>query len=193
MPIPPPNDGWRPEGASNKGAFGLMLRQLLKSRKRRVALGVAVFMLAIAAGAVAYFTSTGEGTGKVETKTSASAFTLENGAEPTGLYPGGTKEATVKIKNVESFGEHYKKLSAEVKEVENPAATEVEAEAGTKCWAGWYEITEVGGHAGTSFEFNETVAGSSSVEMKVTVAMKEVAKNQNGCEGKKVTLKYKVE
>jgi predicted ribosomally synthesized peptide with SipW-like signal peptide len=162
-------------------------------RKRKAALGAGLSALLLAGGAIAYWTSTGTGEGKVETKTSASAFTLENGAEPTGLYPGGSAEATVKVKNVESFGEHYKKLKASVKEVENAAATEAEAEAGSKCWAGWYEITAVGGHAGTEYEFNETVSGSSTVEKKVTVALKEVAKNQNGCQGKKVTLKYTVE
>ena len=170
-----------------------MHRRLMKSRKARVAVGATALLLALVAGAIAYFTSTGEGTGKVETKTSAAVFTVEGGTEPTGLYPGGTKEATVKIKNNESFGERYKKLAAEVKEVENPAATEAEAEAGAKCWSGWYEITEVGGHAGTSYEFAETVPGSTSVEKKVTVKMKEVEKNQNGCQGKKVTVKYKVE
>jgi hypothetical protein len=170
-----------------------MKARLLKNRRMRVAVGVPVLVLALVAGALAYWTSTGEGTGKVEAKPSAAVFTLENGAEPTGLYPGGTKEATVKIKNVEPFGEHFKKLSTEVKEVENAASTEAEAEAGAKCWAGWFEVTEVGGHAGTSYEFNETVAASSTVEKKVTVKLKEVEKNQNGCQGKKVTLKYKVE
>jgi hypothetical protein len=170
-----------------------MQARFLWNRKTRVAAGVSVLTLALVAGALAYFTSTGEGTGKVEAKASAAAFTLENGVEPTGLYPGGTKEATVKVKNVEPFGEHFKKLTAEVKEVENAASTEAEAEAGAKCWAGWFEITEVGGHAGSSYEFAETVPASSTVEHKVTVKLKEVEKNQNGCQGKKVTLKYKVE
>ena len=152
-----------------------------------------VAALVLAAGAFAYWTSTGTGEGTVKAQASAATFTLENGTEPTGLYPGGTREATVKIKNTEPFGEHYKKLVAEVKEVENAAASEAEAEAGSKCWAGWFEITEVGGHAGTNYEFNETIAASATVEKKVTLKMKEVEKNQNGCQNKKVTLKYKVE
>jgi len=51
----------------------------------------------------------------------------------------------------------------------------------------------VGGHAGSSYEFAETVAANSTAEKKVTVKMKELEKNQNGCQGKKVTLNYKVE
>ena len=170
-----------------------MLRYWLKNRKTRTALGALVALLALVGAAIGYWTGTGNGEGTVKAASSAASFTLENGTEPTGLYPGGSKEATVKVKNTEPYGEHYKKLTAEVKEVENAASTEAEAEAGAKCWAGWFEITEVGGHAGTSYEFAETLAGNSSVEHKVTVKMKEVEKNENGCQGKKVTLKYKVE
>ena len=172
-----------------------MLQSWLKNnRKAQVALGTLVGFLVLAGAAFAYWTSTGEGEGTVKDQSSAAAFTIEAGTEPTGLYPGGTKEATVKIKNTEAYGEHYTRLTAEVKEVENAASTEAEAEAGSKCWAGWYEITAVGSHTGTSsWEFNETVPASSTVEKLVTVKLKEVAKNQNGCQNKKVTLKYKVE
>ena len=172
-----------------------MLRNWLKrTSKLRLTLSTLAVTLVLASAAFAYWTSTGEGEGKVRDQTSAGAFTIEAGTEPTGLYPGGSKEATVKIKNNELYGEPYSTISAEVKEVENAASTEAEAEAGSKCWAGWYEITAVAGHAGASYSgFNETVPASSTVEKLVTVKLKEVAKNQNGCQNKKVTLKYKVE
>lgn len=172
-----------------------MLPTRLKNiSKTRLALGTLAGFFVLASAAFAYWTSTGEGEGTVRAGASAGALTIEAGAEPTGLYPGGSKEATVKIKNNEPYGEHFNTITAEVKEVENPASTEAEAEAGSKCWVGWYEITFVGGHSGASYSgFNETVAASSTVEKLVTVKLKELAKNENGCLNKKVTLKYKVE
>lgn len=170
-----------------------MPRRRLKIGKIRIVFGTIALVLALPTGAVAYFTSTEAAARNGESHSTPSAFTLESRAEPTGLYPGGTRQATVKVENIATLDERYKKMSAEVHEVEDAASTETEAEAGTKCWAGWYEITEVGGHAGTSYEFDESVPGGSSVEKEIGVRMKEVDKNEDGCENKKVTLEYKLE
>ncbi|HUA12516.1 MAG TPA: hypothetical protein VMA83_10985 [Solirubrobacteraceae bacterium] len=165
-----------------------------KSRTSRAIAALIASMLVITAGALAYWSATGSGEGEyAKAKASTTNFEVTN-VEGAELYPGGTAEPKAKIKNVETSGtEHIKKLTAEVKSVSN-SGTLVEAETGSKCFVGWFEVKKVNGAAGTSAEPNENVEHGTAKEYPVEVLMKEEAtKNQNGCKGAKVTLKYSVE
>ena len=160
----------------------------------RVALVMVVSLLAVVAGAIAYWSATGSGEGEyAKAKSSTTNFEVTN-VEGTELYTGGTSEPKAKIKDLESTGnEHLKKLTAEVKAVSS-SGTLVEAETGAKCYVGWFEVKKVNGTAGTSAEPNENLEHGATKEYPVEVAMKEEAtKNQNGCKGAKVTLKYTAE
>ena len=171
-----------------------MKSRILMSRTTRFTALLAATMLVLVAGAVAYWSATGSGEGEyAKAKASTTNFEVTN-VEGVELYPGGTAEPKAKVKDVEATGsEHVKKLTAEVKSVSN-SGTLVEAEAGTKCFVGWFEVKKVNGTAGTSAEPNENLEHGTSKEYPVEVLMKEeAAKNQNGCKSAKVTLKYTVE
>jgi hypothetical protein len=161
--------------------------------KRRIA-GIVAVLLALAAGAVAYWSATGTGEGEyAKTKAATTNFEVTN-TEGAELFPGGTAEAKAKVKDTEAAGsEHIKKLTAEVKSVTN-SGTLVEAETGSKCYVGWFKIEKVNGTAGTSAEPNENIEHGTTKEYPVEVKMlEEATKNQNGCKNVHVTLKYTVE
>jgi hypothetical protein len=165
-----------------------------RSRRKRHIAGVAAVILALAAGAVAYWSASGTGEGEyVKTKASTTNFEVTN-TEGAELYPGGTAEPKAKVKDTEAAGsEHIKKLTAKIESVTN-SGTLVEAEGGTKCYVGWFKIEKVNGTAGTSAEPNENIEHGTSKEYAVEVKMlEEATKNQNGCKGVKLTLKYTVE
>jgi hypothetical protein len=162
-------------------------------RKRRSA-GIAVVILVFAAGALAYWSASGTGEGEyAKTKASTTNFEVTN-TEGAELFPGGTAEAKAKVKDTEAAGfEHIKKLTAKVESVTN-SGTLVEAETGSKCYVGWFKIEKVNGTAGTSQEPNENIEHGATKEYPVEVKMlEEATKNQNGCKGVKLTLKYTVE
>ncbi|MGO8905080.1 MAG: hypothetical protein ACLQMH_05575 [Solirubrobacteraceae bacterium] len=168
--------------------------KFLRSRRARVAAGSLAVLLAVVGGALAYWSATGEGEGQyAKTKAATTNFKVTN-VEGAELFPGGATVSKAKVENVETTGsEHIKKLTAKVEAVSNPG-TLVEAEAGTKCFSGWFEVAKVNGTAGSSAEPNENLAHETFKEYPVEVKMTEEAtKNQNGCKGVKLTLKYSVE
>lgn len=171
-----------------------MYSRIFKSKTSRIVAGLAATLLVLTAGAVAYWSATGSGEGEyAKAKAATTNFEVTN-VEGAELYPGGSAEPKAKVKDIETVGfEHVKKLTAEVKAVSN-SGTLVEAETGAKCYQGWFEVKKVNGTAGTSAEPNENIEHGATKEYPVEVLMKEEAtKNQNGCKGAKVTLKYTVE
>jgi hypothetical protein len=142
-------------------------------------------------GAIAYWTVSATSEGEyAKTKSSLSGLTITN-VEGAELYPGGTASPKAKLENTEaSASDHIGTLSAAVEAVTN-SGTLVEAEAGTKCYKGWFEVKKVNGATGTSDAINANIAHGASAEYPVEVEMKEEAsKNQNGCKNVHVTLKY---
>lgn len=167
--------------------------RFLKSKKSRVTAGFLVTMLALAVGAIAYWSAIGSGEGEyAKTKTASTAFEVTN-VEGAELYPGSVATPKAKVKNLETvMSEHLKTLSAEIKSVSN-SGTLAEAEAGSKCYLGWFEIKKVNGVVGTSNAVETNIAHEASLEVPVEVEMKEEAtKNQNGCKNVHLTLKYTV-
>jgi hypothetical protein len=165
-----------------------------RTKRKRVIAAITVVILALAVGALAYWSATGSGEGEyAKTKASVANFEVTN-TEGVELYPGGTAEAKAKVKDTEAAGsEHIKKLTAEVKSVTN-SGTLVEAETGSKCYVGWFKIEKVNGTAGTFGEPNENIEHGASKEYPVEVKMlEEATKNQNGCKNVHLTLKYTVE
>src|SRR5271165_1068265 len=165
-----------------------LMRKFLSKKKTRVGLGLFVTTLALAASAIAYWTAT-EGTGTGVVKASAGGAGWEvSSTEVEGLFPGGTKSVTVKVKNKDAAqAEYLAKVETLVKSVENAAATEAEAEAGAKCWLGWFKVSE-----NAVQEPKEVVPHETTVKKTAKVELEEKAtKNQNGCKGKKLTLEYK--
>src|SRR5450755_3275526 len=142
-----------------------MSRFLNTKKKTRLAIGVAIVALVMAATAVAYWTSSGEGTGTVKAGSGGAAFEVSSTLVE-GLYPGGSSAVTVKVKDVDaSQNEFLTKLEAEV-----------EKTSVTECKKEWFEVTPA------SQEPKVVVAHGETKEYTVNLKMKEeVAVNQNAC------------
>ncbi len=151
------------------------MSRFLKTRKKRLTLGVVVVMAVMAATAFAYWTSSGEGTGTVKASSGGASFEVSSTLVE-GLYPGGSSAVTVKVKDVDaSQNEFLTKLEAEV-----------EKTSAAECKKEWFEVTPA------SQEPKVVVAHGETKEYTVTLKMKEeAAVNQNACKGASVTLKYK--
>jgi hypothetical protein len=150
--------------------------RFLKTRKKRLTLGVVAVIAAMsAAAAFAYWTSSGEGTGSVKASSGGAAFEVSSTLVE-GLYPGGSSAVTVKVKDADaSQNEFLTKLEAEV-----------EKTSAAECKKEWFEVTPA------SQEPKVVVAHGETKEYTVTLKMKEeAAVNQNACKGASVTLKYK--
>jgi hypothetical protein len=169
--------------------------QSKSSRRRQRFLALVVFLgvLGTVTGAIAYWTVSASSEGEyAKTKSTIAGLAISN-IEGSELYPGGAATPKAKVENTESSAsDHVKTLSVAVEAVTN-SGTLVEAEAGTKCYKGWFEVKKVNGTAGTSVEINATITHGASAEYPVEVEMKEEStKNQNGCKSQHVTLKYSV-
>lgn len=168
--------------------------RFLKQKKMRAALGIAVTILVLVAGAIAYWTATGSGEGEfAKTKAADTVFTVTNVAG-TELYPGGFSTPKAKVENVSSpaMTERLKTLTVTIEAVTN-SGTLVEAETGAKCFKGWFEVKKVNGVAGTSNAVETNILSGASLEVPVELEMKEeAAKNQNGCKNVEIKLKYAV-
>jgi hypothetical protein len=151
------------------------MSRFINTKKKRVALGVVVVALVMAATAVAYWTSSGEGSGTVKASTGGAAFEVSSTLVE-GLYPGGSSAVTVKVKDTDaSQNEFLTKLEAEV-----------EKTSATECKKEWFEVTPA------SQEPKVVIAHGETKEYTVNLKMKEeAAVNQNACKGASVTLKYK--
>jgi hypothetical protein len=151
------------------------MSRILHIKKKRLAFGVVVVILAMTAAAIAYWTSSGEGTGTVKASSGGAAFEVSSTLAE-GLYPGGSSAVTVKVKNVEaSQSEYLTKLEAEV-----------EKTSAVECKKEWFEVTPA------SQEPKVVVAHGETKEYTVNLKMKEeAAVNQNACKSASITLKYK--
>jgi hypothetical protein len=152
-----------------------MYRLLNTKKKTRIAFGVAVVALVMAATAVAYWTNSGEGTGTAKASSGGTAFEVSSTLVE-GLYPGGSSAVTVKVKDVDaSQNEFLTKLEAEV-----------EKTSVAECKKEWFEVTPA------SQEPKVVIAHGETKEYTVNLKMKEeAAVNQNACKGASITLKYK--
>jgi hypothetical protein len=148
---------------------------VLRTRKRRLLVGVTVAMLALCAAAIAYWTSSGEGTGTAKANYANASLEVTSAAVE-NLYPGGSVAIGVKVKDVDAnVSEFLTKLEAEVKE------TSV-----AECKKEWFEVTPA------TQEPKVLIAKAETKEYTVTLKMKEeAAVNQNACKGASVTLRYK--
>jgi hypothetical protein len=165
-----------------------------KIKRKRLIAGIIVALLALAGGAIAYWSASGSAEGEyTKAKSATTNFEVTN-TESGELVPGGASEPKAKVKDTEASGfEHIKKLTAKIEAVTNSGSL-VEAEGGSKCYVGWFKIEKVNGVSGTSDEPGENIEHGTTKEYPVEVKMlEEAAKNQNGCKGVKLTLKYSVE
>ncbi len=151
------------------------MSRIFRIKKKRLAFGVVVVILAMTAAAIAYWTSSGEGTGTVKASSGGAAFEVCSTLAE-GLYPGGSSAVTVKVKDVEaSQSEYLTKLEAEV-----------EKTSVAECKKEWFEVTPA------SQEPKVVVAHGETKEYTVNLKMKEeAAVNQNACKSASITLKYK--
>jgi hypothetical protein len=149
--------------------------RILHIKKKRLAFGVVVVILAMTAAAIAYWTSSGEGTGTVKASSGGATFEVSSTLAE-GLYPGGSSAVTVKVKDVDaSQSEYLTKLEAEV-----------EKTSAAECKKEWFEVTPA------SQEPKVVIAHGETKEYTVNLKMKEeAAVNQNACKSASITLKYK--
>jgi hypothetical protein len=142
-------------------------------RSKRLLAGVIVTILALSgAAAIAYWTSSGEGTATVTASAGGAGFEITGAAE--GLYPGGSVEGKIKVKNKDvKQAEYLTKLVTTVKET-----------SAGGCEKTWFEIT-----AGGEQEPKIEIAANETKEYTVTLKMKDEAVNQNACKGATVSLK----
>ena len=152
-----------------------MLRTHYITRKR-LSVALVLGALVLAAGAIAYWTSSGEGTGSVKASSGSVAFEVSSSLVE-GLYPGGSANVTVKVKNTEaSQNEFLTKLEAEITGTSAP-----------ECKKEWFEVVP-----GTQ-EPKVDVGHGETKEYTVSLAMKETPNiDQNACKGASVTLRYEV-
>jgi len=142
-------------------------------RSKRLLAGVIVMILALSgAAAIAYWTSSGEGTSTVTASAGGAGFEITGAAE--GLYPGGTVEGKIKVKNKDvKQPEYLTKLVTTVKET-----------SAGGCEKTWFEIT-----AGGEQEPKIELAAGETKEYTVSLKMKDEAVNQDVCKGAIISLK----
>jgi len=145
---------------------------IIKGSKRLLAVVIVGVLALGGVAAFAYWTSSGEGTATVTASSGGAGFEITGSAE--GLYPGGTVEAKIKVKNKDvKQPEYLTKLVTTVKET-----------SGAGCEKTWFELT-----AGGEQEPKVEIAAGETKEYAVTLKMKDEAVNQNSCKGATVTLK----
>ena len=151
------------------------MSRLFHMKKKRLAFGAVVAILATVAAAFAYWTSSGEGSGTVKSNYASASFEVSSSLVE-HLYPGGSAAVTVKVKDTDTTqNEYLTKLEAEVKET-----------SAAECKKEWFEVTP------PSQEPKVLVTHGETKEYTVNLKMKEEAgDNQNACQGASVTLHYK--
>jgi hypothetical protein len=148
-----------------------MRRHLTK--KRSILLGAAA-SLAVAAVAVAFWTSSGSGSGTAATGT-AGNVTVNQTSTVSGLYPGGPAQTlSGDFTNANGFSVNIASITATV------SATSDETACPTSNFV-------IGGSAGPYTVPDGTNVGSWS---GLTVALQETNANQDGCQGKSITVSY---
>ncbi len=151
------------------------MSRILNIKKKRLAFGVVVVILAMTAAAIAYWTSSGEGTGEVKANYASATFEVSSAAVE-NLYPGANPVVTVKVKDKDANqAEFLTKLEAEV-----------EKTSAAECKKEWFVVSPASQEPKVLIAHGETKEYTVHLEMK-----EEAAVNQNACKGATVTLKYK--
>jgi hypothetical protein len=150
--------------------------------KKRVVVALSVVAaLAVAGGAIAYFTSSGSGTGSA-TVGSSSALSVAVAAPSGGpLYPDGTSAETLgyTVTNNASFAQHIGSTTVTVAADSN-GDIKHGSTAVTGCKASWFTASDTGASAAPA-----TVAsGGGTATGTVTVKMPADSTNdQDACQG----------
>ncbi|XAS66628.1 hypothetical protein V3C33_14175 [Micrococcaceae bacterium Sec5.7] len=149
----------------------------ITGRKKRIIITTAA-MLALGGGAAfAYWSATGAATGAAGTGTSVPFTVTTAGATGDPLTPGGpTQTVGFTVKNPGSGSQN---LSSVVVTVANSDGTQWTAAAG--CSAADYTV-------GTPVVTTGQIAAGADVPGTVTITMKNLATNQDGCKGQSVPL-----
>ena len=147
--------------------------------KRSAVLGV-VAALAISAAAIAYWTTSGSGTGSGTTGTAA-AVTVTQVGTITGLVPGGAAQAVdFKISNPQTTPQYVTDVTysiASIKKADNTDAT--------GCSAADFTLVQ------PAFAAADLAAGDTAFSPSgATIAMNNLATNQNGCKNVTVNLAF---
>lgn len=154
-----------------------MFRRIVSNKKRGIAALGVVATLALAGGALAYFTSTGTGTGTAKVGT-ATAFTVTPAAATGGsLYPGaGTETISYTVTNPGTGAENLSATSASV--ASSGANVTQSGTAVPGCLASWFTAVN---HPPTLPQ--DLAGGATSPAATVTVTMADSGTNQNPCQG----------
>ena len=145
---------------------------IIKGSRRLLAVVIVAILALGGVAALAYWTSSGEGTATVTASTGGAGFEITGAAE--GLYPGGTVEAKIKVKNKDvKQPEYLTKLITTVKET-----------SAGGCEKTWFELP-----AGGEQEPKVEIAAGETKEYTVSLKMKDEAVNQNACKGATISLK----
>jgi hypothetical protein len=153
-----------------------MLRRF--TQKRWIAALSVVAVLAVAGGAIAYFTASGSGTGSATVGTPQKFTVAVTG--PTGLLPGAAAQGIgIKVTNP---GTSAQELSAVTVSVD-PAWTGAQADT-TKppCTAADFALTPPTVTAG------EVAPGATATVSGAQIAMNDLGTNQDNCQGVNVPL-----
>jgi hypothetical protein len=150
------------------------MKQQLKTRRRSLLLAV-VAVLALTAGAIAYWTTSGAGTGTAATGTST-AVTITQTGVATGMYPGGPfKDLEFTIDNPGPSKQYVSTVTASISSVS----------AG--CAADDFELTQ----ATTPINEDLAVGPNAFAGAKAPkIRMINKATNQDGCKNATVNLSY---
>jgi hypothetical protein len=163
--------------------------QVLKKKKVYVPL-TGLVVLALAAGAFAYFTSTGSGTGSAAVG-GASNWTVTDTSSAVTLYPGsGSFAVAGGVTNPAGGGNQLLstltvKLGAPTNAGTNsnlPACTAADFALSAPSGSGW-TVSSDGDSA--SYTFNKDVASGSSVNFPsgLSVSMNDLQQDQGNCQG----------
>ena len=150
---------------------------LIKRGTRRVTALATLLVLTLAGvAAFAYWTISGEGTGEAHVSNPTSSLKVES-TPVEGLFPGGSKEVTVTVKNVGAAGAvHTETLES---------ALTGNSKEGVGCQRNWFTITPA-----SQALVKELSAGESETAT-VTVSMAPAtSENQNSCKGATVFMHF---
>ncbi len=150
---------------------------LPKTRKSRAFLAAAVVTVVTAGGAFAYWSSLGTATGSATTGTSSALVVTTDAATGNPLTPGGpTQTVAFHVTNANSGVQRLSAVSVTVAASGGAAWTAV---AG--CSAADYTV-------GTPAFTPGDIASGATVDGTVTITMKNLATNQDGCKSASVPL-----
>jgi hypothetical protein len=153
------------------------MRTLKMTKKTKALVAASVLVVGTAGGAYAYWSSLGSGTGSASTGTSSAFVVTTDTATGSPLTPGGpTQTVAFHVENTNSGVQYLDTVTVTVATSNGSAWTAVSG-----CSAADYTV-------GTpSFTAGEVASGD-TVDGTVTVTMKNLSSNQDGCKGATVPL-----